>query len=99
MRFLKLLDRPIAFHRCFVDLAGSVTAALVLSQAIYWQKRILEDRDGWWYKTRSEWMEETGLSRRQQETARKCLKQLGVLVESVGFGRSPAVLPSHGGTG
>ena len=32
---LQLLDRPIAFHRCFVTLTGSVTAALMLSQALY----------------------------------------------------------------
>ncbi|MCI0653669.1 MAG: hypothetical protein L0Y39_04225, partial [Methylococcaceae bacterium] len=58
-----LLDRPIAFHRSFVQLTGSVTAALVLSQAVYWQRRVSEDHDGWWYKTRSQWIEETGLSR------------------------------------
>jgi hypothetical protein len=79
-----LLDRPIAFHRLFVQLTGSVTAALMLSQALYWQKRCPSDdgRDaGWWYKSRDDWSEETGLTRREQETARKKLVSLGLLQE------------------
>ena len=77
---LHLLDRPIAFHRCFVTLTGSVTAALMLSQALYWQRRC-KDPEGWWYKTRDDWAEETGLSRYEQEGARKRLRKLGVMQE------------------
>ncbi len=77
---LQLLDRPIAFHRCFVTLTGSVTAALMLSQALYWQRRC-KDPEGWWYKTRDEWAEETGLGRYEQEGARKRLRKLGMLQE------------------
>ena len=77
---LHLLDRPIAFHRCFVTLAGSITAALMLSQAIYWQKRT-KDHDGWWYKTRDEWTAETGMKRKEQEGARRKLRKLGLLHE------------------
>lgn len=66
-----ILDRPIAFHRAFVDLTGSITAALFLSQAIYWQHR---SDGGWWHKSRDEWQDETGMSRREQETARKKLR-------------------------
>jgi len=80
-QFSEIPDRPIAFHRCFVGLTGSVTAALVLSQAIYWQKRVSEKCGGWWYKTRSEWTEEIGLSRYEQESARKHLQATGVLAE------------------
>jgi DnaD/phage-associated family protein len=67
---LDCLDRPIAFRRVLVDLTGSVPAALMLSQAIYWQERATQ-KDGWWYKTVEDWEEETGLSRYKQETARK----------------------------
>ena len=35
LAILNTLDRPIAFHRCFVTLTGSVTVALMLSQAVY----------------------------------------------------------------
>lgn len=69
-----ILDKPIAFHRCFVSLTGSVNAALMLSQAMYWQKR---NEDGvWWFQTQEKWADETGLSRREQETARKALRSL-----------------------
>lgn len=77
MAFIDLLDRPIAFHRSFVTLTGSVTAALMLSQAMYWAKRT-SDPEGWFYKTQDDWQEETGLSRFEQESARKCLMALGV---------------------
>jgi len=70
----QLLGRPIAFHRTLVLLTGSLTAALMLSQAIYWQKRVTS-ADGWWWKTREQWNEETGLTRTEQETARRYLRQ------------------------
>jgi hypothetical protein len=70
------LDRPIAFHRVFVKLTGSVTAALMLSQAVYWSKRANSSNEGWFYKTRDQWEEETGLTRYEQESARKALRKL-----------------------
>lgn len=73
MNVIKLLDRPIAFHRAFLELTGSIEAALLLSQAFYWSKRT-SDEDGWFWKTAEEWKDETGLSRTQIETARKALK-------------------------
>lgn len=81
MSFLtKLLDRPIAFHRPFVDLGVGVTGALMLSQAIYWSKRT-RDADGWFYKTQIDWQDETGMTRTEQDNARKRLKAIGVLQE------------------
>lgn len=70
-----LLTRPIAFHRVFVTISGSVLAGLMLSQAYYWTPRGESD-DGWFYKTQAEWEEETGMSRWEQETARKKLLQI-----------------------
>ncbi|WP_421287573.1 helix-turn-helix domain-containing protein [Aeromonas veronii] len=80
---INFLDRPIAFHRPFVAITGSVTAALFLSQALYWAKRCKEHEDGcsWFYKTQADWEEETGLTRYEQEGARKALRNLGVLKE------------------
>jgi DNA replication protein DnaD len=73
---LDAIDRPIAFRRALVDLTGSVQAALLLSQAIYWQERATQ-KDGWWYKTSEDWEIETGLSQHEQATARKkCSKYL-----------------------
>lgn len=79
MNILPLLDRPIAFQRSFIRLDIGVTAALFLSQMTYWTNR--SDDDGWVYKTQEEWEEETGLSRYEQEGARKKLRSIGVLLE------------------
>jgi hypothetical protein len=75
-----LLDRPIAFQRAFVSLGAGITGALMLSQAIYWSKRT-DNADGWFYKTIEEWQSETGMTRSEQESARKKLVSAGVLEE------------------
>lgn len=75
--------RPIAFQRIFTGLSCDgkkigVTGALMLSQACYWSVKTV---DGWFWKTADEWEEETGLTRREQETARKKLVSLGIMAE------------------
>jgi len=75
-----LLQRPIAFHRVFADLAGGATGGLFLSQLFYWSDKG-SDPDGWIYKTQAEWQEETALTRWEQERARKVLRELGILEE------------------
>ncbi|WP_343529284.1 primosomal protein I [Yokenella regensburgei] len=82
---IQLLDRPVAYQPAFAQLkAGKVksgpTAAVLLSQFVYWHNRM----DGeWMYKTREDIKKETGLSRDEQETARKRLVALGVLEEQL----------------
>lgn len=76
----ELLDRPIAFHRGFVKPAGSVNAALLLSQMFYWNNRTTNP-DGWFYKTAEDFEEETGLSRKEQSTARRQLRELNWVEE------------------
>ena len=82
-QLLAQFDKPIAFHRIFVTITGSVTAALMLSQLVYWTPRTDEDADGWIYKTRNDWFEEIGLSRDEQETARKVLRKKGLIDEQL----------------
>ena len=85
-RVSELLVNPIAFHRAFVELAGSVTAGLMLSQALYWTKVFNERaplRYGWFYESAREWEAQTGLTRREQETARKKLIKCGLLEEKL----------------
>jgi hypothetical protein len=74
------LNRPIAYHRIFREISGSTVAAVLLSQAWYWKDRCSE-QDGWFYKTGEQWRQETGLSRKEQETARKKLRYAGFLEE------------------
>jgi hypothetical protein len=68
---LGILDRPIAFQRAFVELTGNIDAALLLSQAYYWA---LRSEGGRFWKTMLQWQEEVGLSRHEQDHARKILK-------------------------
>jgi hypothetical protein len=83
----QLLGRPIAYHRIFAHLTNDPGAALFLSQALYWTPRATHQNenapagDGWFFKTQAEWWQETGLSRYNQETARKKLRALGILEE------------------
>jgi hypothetical protein len=76
----KIFTRPIAFHRCLAELCDSALTGLFLSQACYWSSNS-ETVDGWFYKTRDDWRNETGMSRSEQETARKTLRNLGILKE------------------
>jgi hypothetical protein len=76
----RMSERQIAFQRAFVELTGSVASALFLSQACFWAKT--KDWGRFW-KTQEEWERETGLSRREQESARKALRKLGVLEEKL----------------
>ncbi|EKN3637844.1 hypothetical protein NUF98_004758 [Yersinia enterocolitica] len=79
-QLLQLIDRPIAFQRSFVRLGVGVTGALLLSQMVYWHNRT--NSGDWFYKTQTELEDETGLSRYEQEGARKKLRDIGVLEES-----------------
>jgi hypothetical protein len=81
-------DRPVAYHPILAKMLGSVNAALFLSQLLYWhnvmKKAAARDKkewDGWFYKSRDEMFDETGLSRTEQETARKVLGTNGVVKE------------------
>ena len=80
MNINQFLDRPIAFHRAFVSLGVGITGALMLSQSLYWSKRT-GDNKGWFYKTQADWEDETGMTRSEQEKARRALKSIGVLHE------------------
>jgi hypothetical protein len=74
--WLEIFDLPIAFHRIFVDLTGSVHAALMLSQAFYWSNpKRNDDPDGWFFESQEKWEAETGLKRYEQEGARAKLRK------------------------
>jgi len=78
---LEVFDLPVTFHRCLVPLTGGVAAALMLSQAIWTTQTIDPAANGWFTKSRDEWVDETGLSRWEQQTARRALRTAGFLEE------------------
>jgi len=73
-------EQPIAFNKHYVFLGCGINGALMLSQLVYWTSRT-KDSDGWIFKTHHDWTIETGMTRREQETARKTLKDLGFISE------------------
>ncbi|KAB2319011.1 hypothetical protein F8A86_11700 [Betaproteobacteria bacterium SCN1] len=78
---LDIFDEPIVFQRAYVGLTGSAVAALFLSYAVYTSERLPAEAEGWFKKTGEEWKAETGLTRFEQQAARKILRDLNILIE------------------
>lgn len=66
-----------------VALVDDTSAAVLLSQLIYWSRRgrDMAARSGWVYKTAREWEVETGLTWKMQRRARRLLLDLGLIEE------------------
>ena len=77
---IKLLGSATAYYPIFSRILGDVCAGVLVSRIFYWMDKS-EDPDGWVYKKMEEMEEETGLTRSNQQTARKKAKELGVLEE------------------
>ena len=73
-------EQPIAFNKHYVFLGCGINGALMLSQLVYWTSRT-KDSEGWIFKTHHEWTQETGLTRRERDTARATLKSLKFISE------------------
>ena len=78
---MEVFDIPVTFHRSLVGVTGSVTAALMLSQAIAWTETLTPDEGGWFTKSQDDWADATGLSRWEQETARRVLRDADFMEE------------------
>lgn len=78
---LEVFDIPVSFHRCLVPVAGGVTPALMLSQAIWITQTLEIASGGWFICSQEQWTQETGLTRWEQETARRALRRAGLLEE------------------
>lgn len=72
-----LKEREVAYNAGLAKALGSVKAALVIAQLLFWHTK--GHNPEWIYKTVEEMYEETGLSRREQETAIRICKQKGIL--------------------
>jgi len=81
---------PVMFHRAYVGVTGSINAALWLSYAMGRRAQALTTTQEsgttvngplWFSFSREECEDGTGLSRHQQETARRDLRQIGIVLE------------------
>lgn len=77
---LQSVGRPIAYHPGLVPILGSVNAVILFGQIFYWQDKTNSPLGV--YKSTEEIEEETGLSYREQTTARSKLVDAGVLIET-----------------
>jgi hypothetical protein len=78
--FLTGLGRPIYYQPELTHITGALTAGIFICNLVQWTGK-QKDAAGWIYKTQDELFAETGLSRREQETARKILKDRHLLEE------------------
>lgn len=75
-------NRFVAYYPSLGAITGSPKAALLLGHAMYMTRVVMDKhpkRDGWFWKTSSEWKQVTGLTVREQETARRILAKSGIL--------------------
>ena len=77
---LKKIGQAVAYYPNLTKKLGSVNASILLSQFIYWHDKTEHPLGV--YKTQSEIQAETGLSRKEQETGRKVLRELGLITET-----------------
>lgn len=75
-----LCCRPMAYYPRLAELCGSVKAAVMLSQLLYWTgDDTVQQRDGWFYKSQPDLTRETGLVKVEQQTARAELVERGII--------------------
>lgn len=80
----QLLGPSLAYHRSLAEIAGGIHAGLMLSRALYLTRQQLKRRmDAWISNSAARWSEEIGLTRREQETARRSLTRIGVWEETL----------------
>jgi hypothetical protein len=73
-------DRPVAYHPKLAKMMGGVKAAIMLSQLLYWNgDKTVQKRDGWVLKSVEDFLEETGLSKFEQQSARDELIERGII--------------------
>jgi hypothetical protein len=80
-----LSNRTVGYSPDLARAVGGATIGLFLSQLLFLSDKG-HDPDGWVYKSEAEMGQETGLTKREQQTARRKLLALGVIaIERRGF--------------
>lgn len=74
------MGQPIRFYRKLGFLVKGANTILMLSQAISWS---VASDDGWFCKSQYEWEDFTCLTRSEQETARKQLRNTAFWQEEI----------------
>lgn len=77
---LQAAGRCVAYYPAFSAVFGCTKCGVFISQMLWWQGK-QADPAGWVYKSQTALEEETGLTRAEQETARRKFRDLGILNE------------------
>ena len=77
---LRKIGQAVAYYPNLTKKLGNVNASILLSQFIYWHDKTEHPLGV--YKTQDDIKAETGLSRKEQETGRKVLRELGLITET-----------------
>lgn len=80
----------LTIPRPYIAMTGSLEAALLLSQIVYWTDRSTM-KDGWFAKSYPEWESELTLSQYQVTKAVKALKEFGVETKLKKFKDAPTL--------
>lgn len=75
---INAVGRPITYYPIIAKALGSVKTGIFVSNFLFWDGK-QKDNEGWIFKKQVEITDETGLSRTEQENARKRLVQLEIL--------------------
>ncbi|WP_050464245.1 hypothetical protein [Herbaspirillum autotrophicum] len=80
----QLLGKHVCYHRSLVGIAGSATAALLLSHMVYLQRKAMAASNKDWFSVTAEFYHrELGMNRRQLESARKSLLARRLIEEAL----------------
>ena len=80
----ELLGPTVAYHRALAGIGGGTHAGLMLSRALYLTRiQVTRQLDVWITTKAARWSEELGLTRREQETARRDLIRAGIWQEAL----------------
>ena len=80
----ELLGPSLAYHRTLAGITGGVHAGLMLSRALHLTRLQTKRRlDGWICNSAAHWSAEIGLTRREQESARRDLTRTGLWEETL----------------
>jgi hypothetical protein len=74
------ITRSVNYLPELVPIIGTVSATLLFCQLAHWMGKG-KDPNGWIYKKSKELQKETGLTKDQQETARRLLKRMDLIEE------------------
>ena len=73
----------LAIPRVYIAMMNNdLEVALFLSQSVYWSDKS-KDPDGWFYKSATEWHEETGLSKHQITRCTDELEKQGLIITKI----------------